>query len=232
MNTKNTARKGILAAWMNIAPEAETDFLAWYDQEHLPERAANDGFFNARRYRAEEGAPRTFAAYDTASLADLGSPHYVNALANQTPWSMRMFPHFRDTVRMVGEQVADHGQGMGGVLLTLRHRLDTDGADALRKVAESGALAGLLEQAGIVRVTAILGAWSELGSDAAEAARRGAEAPDAGLVIVEGTDVGSVAKARDRMLEGEGALLPSILRDGGAAAPDVGRYALQCAVMR
>ncbi len=227
MSAKYEQSKGILAVWTDIAPEAEDDFIAWYDREHLPERAGNEGFFNARRYRAEEGAPRTFAAYDTASLANLGSPAYVQALANQTPWSLRMFPHFRNTMRMVGEQVSDHGQGMGGVLLTLRYQLDPGAADELRAFALGEHPATLHGRKGIIRVTVVLGAWSEIGTDAAEAARRAADAPDAGLVIVEATEPGIVDGARRALLEGDGALLPPGLR-----APEVGRYALQCGVTR
>ena len=227
MNTPSATRKGILAVWTDIAPEAESDFIAWYDREHLPERAGNEGFLNARRYRALEGAPRTFAAYDTASLAALGSPAYAHALAHQTPWSMRMFPHFRDTQRMIGEQVADHGRGMGGALLTLRYRFGDGEADPLRRAAGDGALAALCEKEGIVRVTAVLGAWSEIGSDAAETVQRVAEAPDAGLVIVEGTSRGVLAGARTILLKGGQSLLPK-----EAGIPDVGLYALQCAVTR
>jgi hypothetical protein len=39
---------------MNVAPEAEDDFNAWYDQEHLAALAGVPGTLAPRRYRSTE----------------------------------------------------------------------------------------------------------------------------------------------------------------------------------
>ena len=52
---------------MNPLPEAEEDFNAWYDQEHVPALAAVPGCLTARRFRihnaVSEGNHRYLALY-------------------------------------------------------------------------------------------------------------------------------------------------------------------------
>lgn len=180
--------KGLLAVWTDVEPAADAEFAEWYDREHLPERAGVPGFRNARRYGAAEGAPTYFAAYDTDTLAVLGSPIYVKALGNQTAWSRHMFTHFRNTTRVIAAQVADFGTGLGGAMLTLRLTPGSAGAaalaEALGRIAEP-----LLSHAGIVRATVALGVVAGLDSDPDQPARLAAEAPDTVALLVEGTEL-------------------------------------------
>jgi hypothetical protein len=69
--------QGLLAAFMNPPADAEAEFNAWYDEEHVPNRLAVTGFLSATRYKAatDEG-PRYLALYDLASLDVLQQPAY------------------------------------------------------------------------------------------------------------------------------------------------------------
>jgi hypothetical protein len=69
--------QGLLAAFMNPPADDEAAFNAWYDEEHVPNRLAVDGFLNGRRYKAAEAdGPRYLALYDLESLDVLHGPAY------------------------------------------------------------------------------------------------------------------------------------------------------------
>ncbi|MBT7664475.1 MAG: hypothetical protein HN608_06100, partial [Rhodospirillaceae bacterium] len=53
------AAGGLLLNAMNVTAEAEDDFNAWYDEEHLPALLAVPGTLSARRYRAGVDAEGT-----------------------------------------------------------------------------------------------------------------------------------------------------------------------------
>jgi hypothetical protein len=87
---------------MNVAPEAEDDFNAWYDEEHLPALAAVPGTLAARRYRSTEangGTHRYVAIYHLKSPDVPRSAAWKAAV--DTPWSARVRPHFRDRIRIL-----------------------------------------------------------------------------------------------------------------------------------
>lgn len=90
---------GLLLIALNIAPEAEADFNAWYDEEHMPALAAVPGTICARRFRSRRGAPRYFALYHLAAPGVPDSAAWKKAV--DTPWSARLRPRFRDRVRLV-----------------------------------------------------------------------------------------------------------------------------------
>jgi hypothetical protein len=150
------ANKGLLTVWTDVDASVEADFHQWYDREHLRERADVPGFLNARRYRAP-GSPRFFAAYDTETPDVLSSPVYQQALANQSAWSLKVFPGFRNTVRVVGEALGEAGGGYGGWLLALRCAPLAGRAADLRRALAGDLAASLLKHAGIVRGVAMLG---------------------------------------------------------------------------
>jgi hypothetical protein len=93
---------GLLLNAMNVAPEAEEDFNAWYDQEHLPALAAVPGTLAARRFRSDEGASGT---HRYVAIYHLESPQVVRSAAwtsaVNTPWSARIRPQFRDRIRVL-----------------------------------------------------------------------------------------------------------------------------------
>jgi hypothetical protein len=93
---------GLLLNAMNVTPEAEDDFNAWYDEEHLPGLLAVPGTLSARRYRSVaegEGVRRYVAIYHLDSPEATYSDAWKTAV--DTPWSARVRPHFRDHLRIL-----------------------------------------------------------------------------------------------------------------------------------
>lgn len=96
---------GLLVNAMNVAPEAEADFNAWYDEEHIPALAAVPGTLAARRYVAEGpagGTHRYMAIYHLTSPEVTKSEAWAKAI--DTPWSARVRPHFRDRMRILARR--------------------------------------------------------------------------------------------------------------------------------
>jgi hypothetical protein len=94
---------GLMMYAMNVAPEAEAEFNAWYDEEHIPRLSAVPGCVLARRFRivsaASEGRQRYLAIYHLAK-PDVCSSQKWKEAAN-TEWTTKMRPHFRDGLRVV-----------------------------------------------------------------------------------------------------------------------------------
>ena len=93
---------GLLFFAMNVVPEAESDFNAWYDEEHIPRLSAVPGCLSARRFRIVTGvteAPQRYLA-----LYRLTSPEVCSSKAWQeaalTPWTEKVRPHTRDRMRI------------------------------------------------------------------------------------------------------------------------------------
>ncbi len=88
---------------MNPLPEAEGDFNAWYNQEHVPALAAVPGCLSARRFRihnaVSEGNHHYLALYHLTSPAVCSSADWKKAA--ETPWTHRIRPHTRDRLRIV-----------------------------------------------------------------------------------------------------------------------------------
>lgn len=93
---------GLLLFAMNAAPEAEAEFNAWYDEEHIPRLAAVPGCLSARRFRittaASAGKQKYLAVYHLASAQVCSSKAWEDAAV--TDWTIRMRPHFRDGLRL------------------------------------------------------------------------------------------------------------------------------------
>ena len=96
---------------MNVAPEGEADFNAWYDEEHLPALAKVPGTLAARRYKAREGAVGVTQRY--VAIYHLTSPDVPRGdawkKAVDTPWTARVRPHFRDHVRILTKRYVRAG---------------------------------------------------------------------------------------------------------------------------
>jgi hypothetical protein len=126
------AGKGMLLTSMDVDAAHEAEFNRWYDREHLEERVAIEGFVEARRYVAEEGAPKYLSLYSTDTFEILDSPAYRAALANQTAWSKANIGHFKNMIRGVARITISHGKGRGAVLGVIRIRPTSGGRDSLR----------------------------------------------------------------------------------------------------
>lgn len=184
--------RGLLAVWTDIPAALEADFNAWYDREHLAERASIPGFLNARRYIAVSAQPRYFALYETRSVAVLTSPEYRRFLGpGMSAWSRRITSEFRNNHRLCCTQLARAGDGIGGVVAVAR----LDGADALVRRLEAGALAAALEAAGTIAVQA----WrADLGATFPDGAPAGAAAET--VLVVHGGVPAAAAAGLDRVL--------------------------------
>ena len=93
---------GLLLVAMSPAPEAETEFNAWYDEEHIPRLSAVPGCLSARRFRitsaASDGNQKYLALYHLTSPEVCSSKAWQDAAV--TEWTKRMRPHFRDQLRL------------------------------------------------------------------------------------------------------------------------------------
>jgi hypothetical protein len=93
---------GLLLFAMNVAPEAEAEFNAWYDEEHVPRLSAVPGCLSARRFRivsaVSEGSQRYLALYHLASAEVCSSKLWEEAAV--TPWTLKMRPFTTDRMRI------------------------------------------------------------------------------------------------------------------------------------
>ena len=90
---------GLLMVAFNVKPEAEADFSAWSDKEHLPALARVPGVLCARRFKAVEGGPKYIAIYHLTDPAVQASAAWQAAI--NTPWSARIRPQTNDRIRYV-----------------------------------------------------------------------------------------------------------------------------------
>jgi hypothetical protein len=149
----SSAASGLLSVWNGIDAADEDEFNAWYQGEHLAERLALPGILSARRY-AEIGVPHSYAAiYDTAGLAPLGSPEYLERLANPTPRTRAIMPRFRNMVRAASDVLRDIGERdakPGAVLACLELRGPGVSALTLKALEKIGP--GLISTTGVRRI--------------------------------------------------------------------------------
>jgi hypothetical protein len=142
------AGKGMLLTSMDIDPSDEAEFNRWYDREHLEERVAIEGFLEARRYIAHQGAPKYLNLYSTGTFEVLDSAAYRTALANQTEWSKATIARFKNMIRAVARITISRGQGRGTVLGIIRLRPIAGGEEklraTLREALDPGPLDGII----------------------------------------------------------------------------------------
>jgi hypothetical protein len=214
--------RGLLAVWMNVTPGAQADFDAWYTCEHIPERVGVPGFLNGNRYEALRGTPRFLAVYDTASPAVLTSAPYLARLDDPTPWTRRVMPNFRDTVRAVARTVAEAGRGTGGTLRTYRIEPAEGRRTALREALAGPVLDALAREPGVLRVRFCEAEDDTPRAETAETAMRGPDRSVSLMLLVDGLHPEVLATACDRTLPEER------LAGLGAQPPvEVGDYRLQ-----
>jgi hypothetical protein len=142
------AGKGMLLTSMDIDPSDEAEFNRWYDREHLEERVAIEGFVEARRYIAHQGAPKYLSLYSTETFEVLDSATYRAALTNQTERSKANIARFKNMIRAVARITISRGQGRGAALGIIRLR-PSAGNEAklratLREALDPGPLDGII----------------------------------------------------------------------------------------
>lgn len=183
------AAKGMLLTSMNIDAADEADFNRWYDREHLEERVAIEGFFEARRYVAHAANPKYLCLYSTAALDVLDSPAYKARLANPTDWSRQTMARFKDMLRVVARITISKGTGRGAALGVVRLRPTPDNAGAWRDALQERLAPDRRD--GIVSMH-LLESEPELSGATAEIPARNEGARD-WFVLIDGTHVGAVS---------------------------------------
>ncbi len=98
----------MLMVAMNVAAEAEAEFNAWYNEEHLPALAAVAGCTCARRFQMEGGKYKYVALYNLSAPEVQATAAWKKAV--ETPWTAKMRPHFRDMLRLVLRRYAPKGK--------------------------------------------------------------------------------------------------------------------------
>lgn len=195
---------GLLAVWNDISAADESEFNAWYAEEHFPERLSVPGILTARRYRDISAPLRYAAIYDTASVAVLTSPAYLDRLANPSPRTRAIMPRFSSMTRAACEIVTDHGaaRSPGSVLAWLE--LADAPAQSVRDALASAASFG--------RIRVALPDARSTGVPNPEAKFRGT--PDRlppPFVLMEGDDEQAVRDAAERIRPAVGARQPARL---------------------
>jgi hypothetical protein len=211
---------GILAIWNDCAPAGRDAYERWYLEEHLPERVGLPGFRAGRRYERIEGDREYFTFYETETPEALASPAYLERLANPTPLTTSVMPHFARMSRTACRRRAHLGRMIGGIALTVAIGSPPDAAGAL----EGGDLRALLQEPGVCSAQL----WSAVpalatGSTPESTLRGGKDETVAAVLLVETSRIDEARQAR------EGRALAAVLgRLGGARRVETGIYRLLC----
>lgn len=186
------AGKGMLLTSMDIDASDEAEFNRWYDREHLEERVAIEGFLEARRYIAHQGAPKYLCLYSTMTIDVLDSPAYRTRLANPTEWSKKTMARFKNMIRTVARITVSRGQGRGAALGIVRFRSvsgEEDGLRALlREAFDPKDLDGVISMHLIESDRALSGPTTEIPSAASAGAGDW-------YVLIDATDVNAASMA-------------------------------------
>lgn len=138
-----TGPYGLLLAMMQPPPAMEEEFHDWYDTEHIPERAAIDGFLNAQRFVCLHGYPRFVAVYDLTHPGVLDEGGYKAVSGERfSAWSKRILTRVNGQFRAAGVQIhpgnAVHfGKGRTSRMLLVRFKGldDSDGAVLIERMS-------------------------------------------------------------------------------------------------
>ncbi len=110
--------KALLLVVADPPSAMEEEFNAWYDTEHLPERAIIPGFNTARRFVSLGDGPAYMALYDLDQMEVLDTPAYQAVYGvNFSPWTRRVTARV-SPIRLAGVQTYP-GQAITGVCTRL-----------------------------------------------------------------------------------------------------------------
>lgn len=143
-------RSGILAVWSDIAAEAEDDYTAWYEREHMFDRLIVPGFHRARHYLTVSGSPKYFTYYETDDAAVMASAAYLASANHPTRWTQRILPYFLNTNRTACQVVRRIGRGYGAAALTVRLAAVPGREEALLEWLGERQLPALIERPGVI----------------------------------------------------------------------------------
>ena len=135
---------GLVAIWLDVAPEHDEEFNAWYKYEHLQQVVSKDGYLSGRRYIADHLYPKYLALYETVSGAGTSGP--ANA-SSRTPWQLRMATLFGENRRRCDYQrlsyAANAGDPYGSVIYLIQGDAAAGRESEVRSWLEKNAELGL-----------------------------------------------------------------------------------------
>ena len=181
---------GILAIWMDCAPDGEADFNEWYHREHFPERVGVPGFLKGVRYRAVEADRGYFTWYRTKDVGVLASKAYRDRLNAPTEWTERAMHVFRNTIRSAMTVEGEAGEASVGAWAAVLRADESLGA------VDLDALAGAGEALSAMRWHLDMAAT---GSPTVEASIRGPDTQAARAVLVQTTTEGAARRAAEAL---------------------------------
>ena len=194
--------RAAIIIWNDITPERRAEFYDWHIHEHIPERVNIPGFHSGRRYVAATSTtkPEFLTIYETdGAWVSLSAP-YLERLNTPTPGTKSATAHFRNTSRALTEVVASAGEGLGGVMGTIRFDATPQGRAALATV-RAGDMASVVAFPRItsVRICATDASASDFKTSESRD-RTDIQAPPIGAVLLEGCDVEAVKAAHDHLV--------------------------------
>ncbi len=144
--------QGILFVQNDVLAEAEDEFNAWYQEEHVLDRLAVPGFKSARRYQALDRPHAYMAVYECASLGVLTSPAYRERLAHPTPRTRAIMPSFRNMLRSACSESWSTGVGLGGGAIVVLCKTEVGMEAAARAHIHAGLMRERKRSAALTRM--------------------------------------------------------------------------------
>jgi hypothetical protein len=205
------AGRGMLLTSMDIDKADEADFNRWYDREHLQERVAIEGFVEARRYVADQGAPKYLCLYSTTNIDVFSGAAYKSRLANPTEWSRKTMARFKNMIRAVARVTISRGCGRGAALGIIRLRPTAESAEQLRDLIRDAldpkALDGIISMHLIENDASLSGPTAEIPSAATAGAADW-------FVLIDATDAGAASLAAQKLVSRSDRLKSSAISTG------------------
>lgn len=125
-----------LPIWHDVDAAMEAEFNRWHTVEHIPERVLTPGIVVGSRWQdLDAGLHRYFTLYEASAFEVFESDGYFMTANARTEWTQRVHPAFQNFLRAPCHLALTRGRGTGGVLATLRVRLqpgDAAGGSAVR----------------------------------------------------------------------------------------------------
>lgn len=210
---------GVMATWIEVAPEHRDNFYEWHTREHMPERLSIGGFRRGRRYIAIDADVSFFLFYETADIDVLFGAEYRKLLNNPTEWSQRTVRTFGKNIRGVCDVESSNGHVDGGFLAAIRLDESARSPGNTSENALVAALNPLLDLPKICGVHYLICDRALSDTSTALQSMRKIEIPDR-IVLIEGCTAEAVRDAAARFLRN--AALDSV------AGVQCGIYQLEC----
>ncbi|MFO1398911.1 MAG: hypothetical protein U1F48_17785 [Burkholderiales bacterium] len=188
------AGQGAVIVWNDITAEGCDDFFEWHARQHMPERINLPGFNRGRRCVAVDASVEFLTLYEVDDVTVLDSEVYRTRLANPTPWSLKVMPHFRNNVRGGCRVLFTAGPSQGGCIATLRMTSDAARRPGLVDALVTQMLPAVAGEPRITGAHLLVNDPALSGGQVGQRQGRFITQPDV-VVVVEGSTVSGVRAA-------------------------------------